>query len=146
MDFDEILGVVGNFGRYQKLLLILLCAPLLLGILHTFIQVFTAGESDHWCQSWQNENCNEMNVTSIECDNIKKELSVPFKVTDDNETVFEQCLKYNISSIDLKTATDVEVGNITTLKQIPCDEGWVFDRSTFPSTIIIDVRFILLSM
>lgn len=140
-DYDQTLRIVGKFGRYQKSLLILIFIPVLIGTCHSFIQVFAAGKSDHWCQSWQHENCNELNITNMECNKLKREVSVPAKVTDQNQTVFEQCVKYDTSAIDLKTALDLD-GNINTSQQISCDEGWVYDRSNFPSTIIIDFELV----
>lgn len=134
MDFNESLKIAGNFGRYQKALALLLGTPILLNCLQIYVQVFAAGKSDHWCLSWEAENCKDLNLTEFECDNLKRKLSIPYTLDDDNETVYEHCEKYNVTGIPLETATFIDKK-----EKIPCDSGWVHDQSTFPSTIIIDV-------
>lgn len=51
MDFDMILPDIGEFGRYQKLVL---CFVLLPGMFpcgfHAYNQLFMAGIPDHWCK------------------------------------------------------------------------------------------------
>ncbi|KAJ8021288.1 Carcinine transporter [Holothuria leucospilota] len=139
MDFNYALNSVGKFGKYQKILTFLLCLPILIECMHFYVQVFAAGESDHWCQSWKDENFKDLNLSDIQCKNPKKETSVPVKVTNGDEIVFEQCEKYNASGTDLETAMLAEKNNYTTPEKIPCDEGWIHNKSTFPSTIIIDL-------
>ncbi|KAJ8021289.1 Solute carrier family 22 member 6-B [Holothuria leucospilota] len=142
MDFDEALKSIGNFGKYQKALSLLLSVPILIGCLQIYVQVFAAGESDHWCQSWKEDNCKDLNLTEIQCENLKKEISIPAKVADDNKTVFEHCEKYNVTGKDLETVMLADYINSTIFEKIPCDEGWVHDRSTFPSTIVIDFELV----
>ncbi|KAJ8021282.1 Solute carrier family 22 member 6-B [Holothuria leucospilota] len=138
MDFEKVLKEVGHFGRYQKVQLVLLSASLLIAVLHLYMQVFAAGKGDHWCRSWKNEDCRDLNLTQKECEGIKKHISIPMKEGTSNQTEneFEQCVKYNVTKLNFKAAFE---GNVTLMEKIPCDDGWVHDRSVFPSTIIIDV-------
>lgn len=140
MDFDSVLKEVGDFGRFQKRRLALLGFPVLIGTLHLFLQVFAAGKSDHCCQSWQNEECGAINLTQVQCENFKREISIPVTVSEDNKT-FEQCEKFNVTGVDFETAIGI-VGENVSQKTIPCDEGWVHDQSIFPSTIIIDFELV----
>lgn len=141
MDFENVLKEVGHFGRYQKVRLVLLSAPILITVLHLYIQVFAAGKSDHWCRSWKNEDCRDLNLTQKECEDIKKDISIPLKQGTSNQTEneFEQCVKYNVTRLDFKEAI---AGKVTLIDKIPCDDGWVHDRSVFPSTIIIDFELV----
>lgn len=138
MDFENVFREVGDFGRYQKTRLVLLSIPILVGVLHLYIQVFAAGKSDHWCMSWKNEDCQDLNITQMQCEEIKKQISIPLKESTSNqtETEFEQCVKYNVTGLDFEA---VIAGEETPVDKIPCDDGWVHDKSVFPSTIIIDV-------
>lgn len=136
MEFEALLKKVGHFGRYQHLVLILIGLLILINTTHLYIQVFTAGKSDHWCQSWTNENCpKDPGKNKVTCDELKKIHSVP--KGGDNST-YEQCSKYNVSGIDLQTAIEI-TDDVKEREVIPCDQGWDYDRSSFPSTIIQDV-------
>ncbi|KAJ8045218.1 Solute carrier family 22 member 13 [Holothuria leucospilota] len=141
MDFDSVLREVGDFGKYQKRRLVLLGFPVLVGSINVFLQVFIAGKSGHWCQSWESEDCGSFNVTEIQCENFKREISVPVTISEDGKKSFEQCEKYNVTGVDFEAAVGT-VGKNVSLEIIPCDDGWVHDRSRFSSTIIMDFELV----
>ena len=140
MGFDALLKDVGHFGLYQKATVLLVSLMILISTTHLYIQVFSAGKSDHWCKSWTNEGCptGSLDVDVSSCEDLKKSFSIPIKPIEDNTTHYEQCTKYNVSGIDIQTAMDLG-DDVTKLEVIPCDQGWEYDRSLFPSTIIHDV-------
>lgn len=50
MDLDDLLPQIGEFGRYQKLLLWLVCLPACVPCgFCAFNQLFMADVPDHWC-------------------------------------------------------------------------------------------------
>lgn len=56
MDLDELLPQVGEFGKYQKLLLWLVCLPACVPCgFCAFNQLFMADVPDHWCRQPQLE-------------------------------------------------------------------------------------------
>ncbi|KAJ8021279.1 Solute carrier family 22 member 22 [Holothuria leucospilota] len=140
MDFEELLTEVGNFGRFQKIRITLLSLITLPSVFHIYIQTFTAGKSDHWCESWKTDDCIVFNLTTIECESLKRELSIPVTTGSSSDgTVYMQCQKYNVSGLNLETAVISGQNNLTSLEKIPCDEGWIFDKTTFPSSVVYDV-------
>ncbi|XP_071839823.1 solute carrier family 22 member 6-B-like [Apostichopus japonicus] len=143
MDPEEILSHVGSLGRYQKLIVALLCLPIFLATCHVYLQVFAAGKSDHWCKSWVNDDCptDLLDDVDFNCEDFKKSMSIPIIIDEYNSTKYDQCTKYDVSGIDLQTAIDLG-DDVTKLEVIPCDEGWEYDRSTFPSTIIQDFELV----
>ncbi|KAJ8028578.1 Solute carrier family 22 member 6-B [Holothuria leucospilota] len=146
MDFEKVLEMVGKFGRYQKGICVLLSIPMFVGVAAIFIQVFIAGKSDHWCKitAWENDNCDGMGLSTAECAELKKSLSVPVKKETDGEVEYEKCLKYDVDGINLKTAADMynnDNGSYT-LETISCNEGWEFDTKNFPSTIIMEFELV----
>ncbi|PIK51371.1 putative solute carrier family 22 member 5 isoform X2 [Apostichopus japonicus] len=143
MNFEDIQRVVGSFGLYQKLLVALLCIPLLMAPCHVYLQVFAAGKSDHWCKSWVNDDCpTDLDDVDFNCEDVKKSLSIPIIIDEDNSTKYEQCTKYDVGNIDLQTAIVLGDNVTNELEVIPCDEGWEYDRSTFRSTIIQDFELV----
>ncbi|KAJ8021278.1 Solute carrier family 22 member 13 [Holothuria leucospilota] len=53
-----------------------------------------------------------------------------------------QCQKYNVSGLNLETAVISGQNNLTSLEKIPCDEGWIFDKTTFPSSVVYDFQLV----
>lgn len=47
IQFDDVIVLLGGFGKYQKLIYILVVAPALWCAVMTMITVFTVGEQDH---------------------------------------------------------------------------------------------------
>lgn len=47
MDFDEILDEIGDYGRFQKVKMFLLCIPLLFSGANSFSNIFIAGEQNY---------------------------------------------------------------------------------------------------
>lgn len=135
--FDDILEQTGKFGWFQMRTYLVVCVPTLVACLMAFVQVFIAGDADHWCKvsQWEHEDCSQWNLTETECTLLKRNLSTP--LFDKNDKRDPQCMKYNLTGIDLETAYENRE-QITHLDIIKCDEGWYFDRSLYPSTITED--------
>lgn len=71
-DFDDLLPHVGEFGRYQKLLVWFVCLPACIPCgFHAFNQLFMAHTPDHWC--W---NPSLANATTDQ----RRNASIPFDV------------------------------------------------------------------
>lgn len=51
MDLDTVLSDIGEFGRYQKLVLWFVLLPGMFPCgFHAYNQLFMAGIPDHWCR------------------------------------------------------------------------------------------------
>lgn len=51
MDFDAILEDVGEFGRYQKLVIYFMLLPAVIPCgFHAYAQLFMGASVDHWCR------------------------------------------------------------------------------------------------
>ncbi|KAG5894385.1 hypothetical protein JTB14_015662 [Gonioctena quinquepunctata] len=105
MDLDEILPSVGEFGRYQKLVLwfILLPAVFPCGF-HAYNQLFMASVPDHWCDS---SEFSEM-----------KNISIPFEPSANGQKRYSQCLIYDNES-----------------REISCPNGWIYDDDITNSVV-----------
>ncbi|KAK2582205.1 hypothetical protein KPH14_004558 [Odynerus spinipes] len=129
-DLDDLLPIVGEFGRYQKQLLWLVCLPACLPCgFCAFNQLFMADTPPHWCKVPGLEN---MDISR------RRRLAIPTS-QDDNET-YSQCTRYDV---DWST----EYGSISTTYPplpnsswsiVPCDHGWEYETSEITSSIVID--------
>ena len=48
-------------------------------------------------ENWENENCTEWNLSVEECEEAKKNGSIPVSYDDDGDLVYDQCDMYNIT-------------------------------------------------
>ncbi|XP_072020972.1 organic cation transporter protein-like [Amphiura filiformis] len=129
--FDDIILKLGEFGKYQRRMLLLVFCMSLPVSMHAFVQVFLAAYTDHWCApppELQRSNCSDWTLpTGTTCDEAKKELYIP-----KTKSAYEQCSRYNISYL-----ADIEVPEVNNQSEIiSCDNGWVFDHSEYESTIV----------
>lgn len=73
MDLDDLLPQIGEFGRYQKLLLWLVCLPACVPCgFCAFNQLFMADVPDHWCL------VPELMGYSMD---MRKKLAIPYDVS-----------------------------------------------------------------
>lgn len=120
MDLDDILPQIGDFGKYQKLLLWFVCLPACFPCgFCAFNQLFMSETPQHWCRVPQLSNL------SVE---QRKILSIP-KVNGS----FAKCLRYR----EIVNFTDSE--NFTEYSVETCLDGWEYDKSEVKSSIVIDV-------
>ena len=138
--FDNIIQELGEFGKYQRRMLLLVFCMALPVSMHAFVQVFLAAPSDHWCafpQDTQRSNCSDWTFpfpTATTCEDAKKDLLIP--KTDTGS--YEQCVRYNIS-LENSFGDDDELGRTTNDTTIACDIGWSYDHSEYESTIVQSV-------
>ncbi|XP_050687344.1 carcinine transporter-like [Eriocheir sinensis] len=87
MDFDDLLPHVGEFGRYQKLLIFLICLPACIPCgFHAFNQLFMSPVPPHWCRVPELE---EAGLTPLQARNI----SIPRESNGE----FSQCMQYLVT-------------------------------------------------
>ena len=130
MEFEQILKNVGEFGKFQKLVLLFLAiVPLLQGY-HSNGWNFMGGAHEHWCKVDELQN-----FTSYQ----QKYISIPYEGKSDEN--FESCEVFNLpwqnySMEDYDTWNrSVRTGDAGVVE---CNQ-WTFDSSTFESTISSEV-------
>ncbi|KAJ3635442.1 hypothetical protein MTP99_008350 [Tenebrio molitor] len=129
MDLDDVLPHVGEFGRYQKLVLwfILLPGTFPCGF-HAYNQLFMAATPEHWCK-----------VDGLDQHDPKlvRNISVPTAVQLDGQTRFSQCRMYDLNYTNTSLEFYESV-NYTTVSTIPCKHGWVYDKQGHENTVITE--------
>lgn len=124
-NFGEILKEVGEFGLFQKRLLLALCIPSMFAAFDVISQVFTGMSFQHHCNTdWILER--GPNLT----DERQKNLTIP--VNKDGK--FENCQMFTPVDWDLET---IEIYGISNTSE--CVNGWDYEAPTGASTLVTEV-------
>ncbi|KAI4530044.1 hypothetical protein MG293_019900 [Ovis ammon polii] len=123
MAFNDLLLQVGGVGRFQKIQLILLTLPLLLTFLHNTLQNFTAAIPTHHCRPPANTN-------------LSKDGDLEAWLPRDGQGQPESCLLFTSPQRGPPFPNGTETNGTGATE--PCPHGWIYDNSTFPSTIVTE--------
>ncbi|XP_025049338.1 solute carrier family 22 member 6-A-like isoform X2 [Alligator sinensis] len=134
MSFPELLNQVGGMGRFQVLYVIFLNVPVLMLACHAVLQNFTGGSTDHHCQIHSNtSNISLVNMAQNLSSQDLLRISIP---VDENQRL-EKCRRFVTPQWWL-LQPNATMSNTTVVETEPCIDGWVYDKSVFPSTIIME--------
>ncbi|CAH0546488.1 unnamed protein product [Brassicogethes aeneus] len=126
MNLDDVLPTVGEFGKYQKLVLWFILLP---GVFpcgfHAYNQLFMAATPDHWCKIVELPDANPKEL---------RNLSIPIEKTLDGQERYSQCFMY-----DLNYNKSMFSGSLKdTTAKIPCKNGWVYDTDSNTQTVVME--------
>ncbi|KAF5303703.1 hypothetical protein FQR65_LT00847 [Abscondita terminalis] len=111
MAYDDVISLLGNFGRYQRRMYLLLCLPVILDAFHCFSNTFLQAKPNHRCRL-SSEYSNSTYDLNLEALNA----SFPYNAVTG---------KYSSCSV-LFNGTEV-----------PCDE-YIYDYTKYKSSIVIE--------
>uniref|UniRef100_A0A667ZEM3 Si:dkey-119m7.4 n=1 Tax=Myripristis murdjan TaxID=586833 RepID=A0A667ZEM3_9TELE len=119
MNFDEVLCLVGGFGKFQKILYIWICVPQIFLAFHMLVSVFTGAVPPHFCRStWPSTGgpaSSDFNFSLVSGSNGRPELSCKVQ------------LNY---SGGLALNDGHPTGS--------CQGGWEYSKEVFHSTIVTE--------
>ncbi|XP_062982494.1 solute carrier family 22 member 13-like [Elgaria multicarinata webbii] len=119
--FGDILKVVGEFGRFQKWLVLLICIPNFLTPFHMFGQVFLVMDVPHHCNtSW---------IRAIG-PNLSKEQETDLTIPRNPDGSLQQCSMFTPVEEDIETI--IKYGLNSTER---CRDGWVYPAELKPSLL-----------
>ncbi|XP_037077485.1 carcinine transporter-like [Pollicipes pollicipes] len=125
IDFDNVLLEIGERGRYQQIMYLLLCIPATIpAAFVAFNQVFISGTPDHWCRVPQLANLSLPQ---------RRALSLP----PGPEGGYHQCRMYDVNY----TAVWVDGGHLwpdaanASWPTAPCRHGWEYDMTDYDETL-----------
>ncbi|XP_061193510.1 organic cation transporter protein-like isoform X2 [Saccostrea echinata] len=121
MHFDELLGVLGEFGSYQKYVYFLVCLTSIIAAFHMVNSVFILGTPKHRCKLPNYPNDTYLSQGPAHDDLIKA--YIPTELNADNDVVNKKCKILSIPVID----------NVTTGIEQSCS-SWVYDKTVYDST------------
>ncbi|GAV03966.1 hypothetical protein RvY_14319 [Ramazzottius varieornatus] len=153
IDFDEILLEVGQFGRYQKLLLVFVVLPATLpGGFHGFSQIFTVGvPGDYWCRLPPSFNISELHTILPNNQSSNRWWIPNVRNAETGNITHSRCSMYDLDRLDSPTYRHLQQSNKlenaehfqnATFPTVPCTSGWEYDRSVYQSTLVMDWNLI----
>ncbi|XP_070782168.1 solute carrier family 22 member 6 [Enoplosus armatus] len=119
MNFDEILCLIGGFGKFQKILYVWICVPQIFLAFHMLISVFTGAVPPHLCRS------SRPSAGDPASSNFN--LSLPFAPDGRSEL---SCM------VPLNHSASVALGDGHPTGS--CQGGWEYSTETFQSTIVTE--------
>ncbi|XP_043308666.1 solute carrier family 22 member 20-like [Cervus canadensis] len=125
MAFTDLLDALGGVGRFQLVSTALLLLPCSLLACHNFLQNFTAAVPPHHCQSPANRT-----AAAVYGSEAWLRATVPL----DPLGVPEPCRRFTQPQWALLSPNASVHGAATE----GCKDGWVYNRSVFPSTIVTE--------
>lgn len=129
MAFTDLLDSLGGVGRFQLVYTALLLLPCSLLACHNFLQNFTAAVPGHHCRGSANHT---MAATNHNHSGAWLRATVPL----DQLGAPEPCRRFTEPQWALLSPNTSVHGAATE----GCRDGWVYDLSTFPATIVTEVR------
>ncbi|XP_015248626.1 PREDICTED: solute carrier family 22 member 13-like [Cyprinodon variegatus] len=122
--FGQVLKDVGEFGLFQKSLLVALCIPSIFPAFDVTSQVFTGMSYPHHCNTdWILEK--GPNLT----EERQKNLTIPV----DQDGLFERCEMFTPVDLDLETIEEYGLNSTT-----GCISGWDYEAPHGVSTLVTE--------
>uniref|UniRef100_A0A3B3SYQ6 Solute carrier family 22 member 13a n=1 Tax=Paramormyrops kingsleyae TaxID=1676925 RepID=A0A3B3SYQ6_9TELE len=127
-DFSEILLVIGDFGLFQKLLLVALCFPAMMMPFQNYSLIFThAGFTRHCNTDW---------ILKVS-PNLTREEQLNLTVPRKPDGSLQSCEMFMPVDWDIEDIRQHGLNQTTS-----CLHGWQFDTSVFKTTVVSDFELV----
>ncbi|NXO50332.1 S22A7 protein, partial [Aramus guarauna] len=123
MKFEDLLLETGGFGRFQILILFILCLPRINLPMHFLLHNFLAATPSHHCAIPHQEAFVNLTVEEVLL------ISIPR----DPDGTFRSCEMFSQPQFHLLLNSSLQPENNSIVQN--CQHGWVYDHSQFTSTI-----------
>ncbi|XP_060107656.1 solute carrier family 22 member 6-A-like isoform X2 [Heteronotia binoei] len=136
MTFTELLDRLGGTGRFQVLHVTLLVIPLLLTSTHNLLQNFSAAIPEHHCQIRLLGNDTHQHANRTLDPKTEEDL-LWISIPKDQAGKLDKCRRFVTPQWHLLHSNATNA-NWTQADTEPCHDGWIYDRSIFTNTIIME--------
>ncbi|XP_007943001.1 solute carrier family 22 member 12 [Orycteropus afer afer] len=132
MAFAELLDQVGSLGRFQVLQMVALVAPIMWLTTHNLLENFSGAVPSHRC--WVSLLDNSTGQASTP-GTLSPEALLTVSVPPGPQQRPHRCRRFRHPQWQLLD-TNATAANWSEATTEPCVDGWVYDHSTFTSTIV----------
>ncbi|OCT73833.1 solute carrier family 22 member 13 [Xenopus laevis] len=123
-DFADFLKNVGEFGRFQKVLVVMVSCLSFLNAFHVLSQVLMEISVPHHCNtSW---------ILQIN-PNLSQEARLNYTLPRNSQGLYEQCIMYTPVEWDMESIEKYGLNDTG-----PCQDGWEYDTSEQKSTLVTE--------
>ncbi|XP_073904737.1 solute carrier family 22 member 11 isoform X6 [Castor canadensis] len=136
MAFEELLERAGGVGRFQVLQVFTLLLPAVLTPCHLLLENFSAAIPGHRC--WVHILDNGSQVLT----NLTHEAFLAVSIPPGPNQQPHHCLRFQEPQWQLLDP-NATAANWSEAATEPCMDGWVYDRSTFTSTVVTTLSCLL---
>lgn len=133
MAFEELLDRAGGMGLFQVLQICTLILPTISFPFHILLENFSAAVPDHRC--WTNMLDNSSEVFT----NLTHEALLAISIPAGPNLKPHQCRRFRHPQWQFLDPNATAANRSEAVTE-PCVDGWVYDNSTFSSTIVTKVR------
>lgn len=136
MRFEDVLHEIGGFNKFQFLVLYILWLPRVILPLHFLLHNFISGVPPHHCAL---PHLDDRYAGGTEKDGESAQI-LAFGIPRNADGSYSSCKMYPLP-LDFDPNGDLSrlYGNRSNVS-VPCQHGWVYDRSQFTSTTATEVR------
>lgn len=127
MQFEDLSPEIGGFGRFQILILFILCLPRIKLPMHFLLHNFLAATPSHHCAILHQEAFMNLSMEEVLLISIPRE----------PDGTFRSCEMFSQPQFHLLLNSSLEPESNSTVQH--CQHGWVYDHSQFTSTISTQV-------
>ncbi|XP_043916212.1 solute carrier family 22 member 7-like [Protopterus annectens] len=128
--FEDLLEDVGNFGRFQKMTLSLLCFADVILPLHFLLNNFLAAVPSHHCSI----------PVSDTLKNLTKDDLLTISIPRKSDGTLSSCEMFSEPQLYLLSNTSQAKSNSSSVKH--CQDGWEYDRNQFISTTTTEFNLV----
>ena len=125
MNFDQILALVGGFGKYQKVLYLWVSIPQLILAWHMMVTVFTGAQPPHHCPQHGDSPLDTASLASTASFVLHQNLSTSIPADGPGP--------------DPSSCSSVVIRDNRSVRVQSCEQGWVYSNETFLSTVVTEV-------